>query len=232
MLQSTAKSTRALASARALRVLAGAVLGLGLLSGCRGTPSKEAPVHLNPNMDTQDKYKPQRASTYFADGRAMRTPPPGTVGRDIIETDVLGARDDRHLRDDDAYWRGQDENGEKVAKSPVKADIALLERGRQRYDIYCAPCHDQAGYGKGPVVIRAAGKINVPSYHQDYMRDYADGHVFDVISNGSASQLMMGYKHQIPVSDRWAIVAYVRALQRSQNAAESDVPAEQRGEKL
>lgn len=231
MLQSTAKQDQR-HGARALRFAAGLVLGVAVLSGCRGTPSSEPPVHLNPNMDTQDKYKPQRASAYFEDGRAMRTPPAGTVGRDAIETDVLGARDDRHLREDDAYWRGQDEAGEKVKRSPVKADLALLERGRQRFDIYCAPCHDHSGYGKGSVALKAAGKMNVPSYHQDYMRDYADGYIFDVISNGSPSQLMMGYKHQIPVSDRWAIVAYVRALQRSQNAAAADVPTEQRGEKL
>jgi mono/diheme cytochrome c family protein len=219
-------------TSRWVRFAVGCALALSVLAGCRGAPSSEPPVHLNPNMDTQDKYKPQRASTFFADGRAMRAPPAGTVGRDMVEKDVQGKKDDRHLRENDAYWRGQDEHGEKIGALPVPVDLALLTRGRQRYDIFCAPCHDQAGYGKGPVTVKAAGKINVPSYHQEYMRKYPDGHLFDVIGNGSASQLMMGYKHQIPVADRWAIVAYVRALQRSQNATLADIPAELRGENL
>ena len=210
-----------------LRVALAGVAGVALLSGCRGTPSAEPPVHLNPNMDTQDKYKPQRISTFFEDGRAMRPPVPGTVGRDMVDTQILGKRDDRHLREDDAFWRGQDENGEAVEKLPVAVDMKLLQRGKQRYDIYCAPCHDAAGYGKGTVAMR--GKLNVPSYHQDYIRGYKDGYLFDVISNGSPSQIMKGYKHQIPVADRWAIVAYVRVLQRSQNATAADVPPEQRG---
>lgn len=210
-----------------LRVALAGVAGAALLSGCRGTPSAEPPVHLNPNMDTQDKYKPQRISTFFEDGRAMRPPVPGTVGRDMVDTQMLGKKDDRFLREDDAFWRGQDENGKHIEKLPVKVDLALVERGQARYNIYCAPCHDQAGYGQGTVAIR--GKLNVPSYHQDYIRGYKDGYIFDVISNGSPSQIMKGYKHQIPVADRWAIVAYLRALQRSQNATSADVPADQRG---
>jgi mono/diheme cytochrome c family protein len=205
--------------------------GAALLSGCRGQPSSEPPVHLNPNMDTQDKYKPQRASTFFEDGRAMRAPVKGTVGRDLLDTQMLGKKDDRHLRDDDAFWRGQTEDGTKINKLPaqVKVDAALLNRGQQRYNIYCTPCHDASGFGKGAVPLRSLGKMNVPSYHQKYMREYPDGHLFDVISNGSASQLMMGYKHQIPVADRWAIVAYMRALQRAQNASINDVPQAERG---
>lgn len=86
-----------------------------------------------------------------------------------------------------------------------------------------------AGNGQGPVVAAKAGLANVPSYHQDYMRDYTDGHLFGVISNGSRSGLMAAYKHQISAADRWAVVAYIRALQRGQNAALKDVPEAERG---
>lgn len=199
------------------------------LGGCRGEPSELPPVHLNPNMDTQDKYKPQRKSTFFKDGRAMRPKVSGTVGRDVLDTDVLGKQDDRFLRDDDAYWRGTDEAGEPIAKIPVPVTAQLIERGQDRFNIYCAPCHDQAGHGQGMVVRAKAGMAPVPSYHQDYMREYSDGYLFGVITNGSKSGLMGAYKHQVEAGDRWAIVAYIRALQRSQFAAVEDVPASERG---
>ena len=203
------------------RRIALACCALSLLSACRGMPSKEPPVHLNRNMDTQDKYKPQRVSTLFEDGRAMRPQVEGTVGRELLETaygvDIDGLDgDDRYLREDDAYWRGLDKQGDTVDSipEPLKVDMALLERGKQRYNIYCTPCHGIAGYGNGPVKQR--GNLPVPSYHDKYKRALTAGHIYGVISNGSKSGLMMGYKHQIPVKDRWAIVAYVRALQKIQ----------------
>lgn len=196
-----------------------ALLCLAALAGCRGEPSRKPPIHLNQNMDLQDKYKPQRVSTFFEDGRAMRPPVEGAVGRDYlataygVNTEGLEAHDDRLLREDDAHWRGLNEDGTTVEAIPasVKVDEALLARGQQRYNIYCTPCHGDSGAGDG--IVNHVGRLNVPSYHQDYMRQYSAGHIFGVISNGSASQLMKGYKHQIPVKDRWAIVAYVRALQ-------------------
>ena len=194
---------------------------LGLLSACRGMPSKEPPVHLNQNMDLQDKYKPQRVSNFFADGRSMRPQVEGTVGRELIETayrvDIDGLNgDDRYLREDDKYWRGLDDSGATVESipPPLEVDMAFMKRGQQRYNIYCTPCHGVAGHGNGPVKQR--GGLPVPSYHDKYKRSLTAGHIYGVISNGSKSGLMMGYKHQIPVEDRWAIVAYVRALQKSQ----------------
>jgi mono/diheme cytochrome c family protein len=196
-----------------------ALLCLSALAGCRGEPMRKPPIHLNQNMDLQDKYKPQRVSNLFEDGRAMRPPVEGAVGRDYlataygVNTKGLEAHDDRLLREDDAYWRGLNEDGSTVESIPssVTVDEALLARGQQRYNIYCTPCHGTTGAGDG--MVNHVGKLNVPSYHQDYMRQYSAGHIFGVISNGSASQLMKGYKHQIPTQDRWAIVAYVRALQ-------------------
>jgi mono/diheme cytochrome c family protein len=206
-----------------------ALYGLSLLIGCRGEPSCLLPVHLNQNMDLQDKYKPQRVSTIFEDGRAMRPPVEGTVGRDIlslygVKKAGLAPHDDRYLREDDAYWRGLNKEGKPVELIPeaLKLDMAMMKRGQERYGIYCTPCHGPTGYGDG--LVRTVGKINVPSYHDQYKRQLTAGHIYGVISNGSASGLMKGYKHQISVEDRWAIVAYVRALQRSQYGSESDVP--------
>jgi predicted small lipoprotein YifL len=185
---------------------------LVFLSGCyRGRPSEDPPIHLNPNMDTQKKYKPQSASRFFEDGLTMRQPVPGTV--------AIG-----ELHEDDAYYRGKNADGSLVRNMPVEVTMETLRRGQKRYNIYCAPCHDQTGSGKGIVVKK--GFLPPPSFHLDRLREVEDGHIYDVITNGIRN--MPSYKHQIPVSDRWKIVAYVRALQRSQNAQISDVPEELR----
>lgn len=194
---------------------------LGLLSACRGEPSRKPPIHLNRNMDLQDKYKPQRVSTLFKDGRAMRPQVAKTVGRELLATAYgvsipgLEKHDDRYLREDDAYWRGLNADGTPVAQIPssITVDQKLMARGQERYNIYCAPCHGSAGYGNGTVNEKVGG-LGVPSYHQDKYRSYEAGKIYGVIANGAGR--MMGYKHQIPAPDRWAIVAYVRALQRSQ----------------
>ena len=103
--------------------------------------------------------------------------------------------------------------------------MQLIERGQQRFNIYCSPCHGRTGDGRGIVVQR--GLLPPPSFHDDRLRKVGDGHIFDVISNGIRN--MPSYRAQIPVDDRWAIVSYFRALQRSQNASINDVPAEMRG---
>ncbi len=180
------------------------------MTGCiRGNPSEKPPIHINPSMDDQPRYDAQERSPFFADGASMRVPVPGTVPRG-------GFHKDR------AYYEGKDENDNPLKESPVFFSKQLLERGRERYDIYCAPCHSRTGDGKGMVVQR--GYIPAPSFHQDYVREYADGHIYDVITNGIRN--MPGYKHQIPVPDRWAIVGYLRALQRSQDASSADIPEE------
>jgi len=183
-----------------------------LVTSCyRGRPSDDPPIHLNPNMDSQEKYKPQAESKFFADGKTMRQPVPGTVARN-------------ELRDDEAYYRGKNPDGTFVKKMPVEITMDVLKRGQERYNIYCAPCHDQTGAGKGIVVKK--GYLPPPSFHLDRLREIEDGHIFDVITNGIRN--MPSYNHQIPVSDRWKIIAYFRALQRSQNAKASDVPEDLR----
>ena len=188
------------------------IVGLILvLTGCRGRPSGETPVHLNPNMDTQEKYKTQGSSEFFEDGSAMRLPVDGTVAQG-------------ELRADDIYYRGKNPDGTLVKKNPLPITRDLLDRGRQRYNIYCAPCHDLTGSGQGIVIKK--GFLPPPTFHQQRLRVVEDGHIYDVISNGIRN--MPTYRHQVPISDRWAIVAYLRALQLSQDARIFDIPVEMR----
>jgi len=183
-----------------------------LLSGCyRGKPSTKPPVHLIPDMDSQPKYDTQESSRYFEDGSSMRLPVDGTV--------AVG-----HLNEDSKYYKGKNNNGSFVKKNPVDVTLPLLNRGRQQFNIYCAPCHGRVGDGNGIVVKH--GFLPPPTLHADRLRDVEDGYIYDVITNGIRN--MPSLAHQVPVSDRWAIVGYVRALQRSQNATLNDVPIELR----
>ncbi|NOZ08657.1 MAG: cytochrome c [FCB group bacterium] len=192
---------------KTLLIALGTGFGL-LLLNCQGTPSRNAPIHLNPNMDTQKRYDPQAASGFFIDGRTMRPPVPGTVARD-------------GLRLDDAFYRGEDGKGQEIKYIPVDLDENLLARGEERYNIYCSPCHSELGDGKG-IVMQYNFPIPPPSFHTEKVRDFTDGYLFKVITNGVRN--MPAYRHQIKVRDRWAIVAYIRALQLSQNASAEDVP--------
>ena len=181
-----------------------------VLAGCRGTLSDKPPIHINPNMDAQEKFEAQEANPLFADGRAMRPPVPGTVARGF-------------LRDDAPFFYGRDEAGTYVSTMPIPYTLEVIERGRERYNIYCAVGHGKAGDGLGVIMTGQYGYVPAPTYHSDNLRQVPDGYMYDVIANGVRS--MPGYAQQIPVADRWAIVAFIRALQTSQNAAEGDIPA-------
>ncbi len=191
----------------------GALMMVMALSGCvRGVPSDKPPIHVNPNMDSQPKYKAQASSAFFDDGSAMRMPVAGTIARGaLIATPA-----------DSAYLLGKDGDGELIKSNPRKVTMDMLSRGQERYGIFCAPCHGAVGDGKGIVMLRDKGMLPPTPYHDDRMRALPDGHYFDVITNGIRN--MPAYRHQIPVADRWAIVSYVRALQRSQNATLQDIP--------
>ena len=161
------------------------------------------------DMQDQPKYKPQRPSEFFADGRDGRPEVDGTIARG-------------ELNEDTAYYNGKDAAGKDVDAFPIAVDKAVIARGHQRYDIYCAPCHGRLGNGMGMIVQR--GFKQPPSYHIDRLRNAPVGHFYDVITNGYGA--MLNYAQQLSVRDRWAVVAYIRALQYSQKATMNDLPAE------
>jgi hypothetical protein len=174
------------------------VLALLAVGGCRQ------------DMHDQPKYQPLEASTFFEDGRASRPRVPGTIARGRLDADVL-------------YVTGKTDTGlSEVFPAPVTH--ALLERGHQRFDIYCSPCHDRAGTGRGMIVQR--GYKQPSSFHEDRLRGMPPGYFFDVMTNGFG--VMPSYAAQVPVDDRWAIAAYIRALQLSQHATLAEVPEDQR----
>jgi mono/diheme cytochrome c family protein len=190
------------------------VLAFLLAGGCvQERPSEKPPIHINPNMDNQPKYRPQSESQFFADGSTMRVPVAGTVAQG-------------ELRASTASYTGKDNQGRFIPALPdtVKVNMQLLTRGQQRYNIYCGPCHGRVGNGKGIMVSR--GYVPPPTFHSDRLREILDGYIFDVITNGVRN--MPAYRYQVLVADRWAIVAYFRALQRSQNARLEDIPQSMR----
>ena len=163
------------------------------------------------DMHNQPKYEPLEASELFADGAASRTPVEGTVARGM-------------LRDDSRLYRGMEADGGFVAEIPVPVTTELVARGRQRFDIYCSPCHGRTGEGQGMIVSR--GFKQPESFHAERLVSTQDGYFYDVISNGFGQ--MSSYASQVKHDDRWAIVAYVRALQLSRQAPASMLTAEER----
>jgi len=161
-------------------------------------------------MEDQPRYKPLERSRFFEDERSARPLPEGTVARG-------------HLRVDREMYLGK--RGEQLLERfPFAITRRDLERGRERYDIFCSPCHGRAGTGEGMVVQR--GFRPPPSFHLDRLREAPVGHFYDVVTNGFGA--MWSYASRIPPRDRWAIVAYVRALQLSQNIRAGDLAPEDR----
>jgi mono/diheme cytochrome c family protein len=183
-----------------MRRLAALALVVALAAACRQ------------DMHDQPKMKPLRESSMFADGRSARPFVVGTVARGT-------------LREDQAFFAGRTEAGF-VAEVPVKVTPELLRRGRERFEIFCAPCHGRTGGGDGMVVQR--GFKTPPSYHSDRLRGLPVGYLYDVATRGFGA--MAGYAEQVPPADRWAIVAYIRVLQYSQHAPVADVPVADRNE--
>ena len=175
--------------------LAASLCGVAmLLSGCRL------------DMHVQPKYLPYEPTDFFGDGRSERPVIPGTVARG-------------HLHDDELFYTGM-ENGVVADKFPFPITKADIERGRQRYNIYCTPCHDYTGNGQGMIVQR--GFPPPPSFHIQRLREAPAGHFYEVITNGYG--VMFSYAARVEPADRWRIAAYIRALQLSEHAALADVP--------
>jgi mono/diheme cytochrome c family protein len=176
-----------------------------LLCGC------ERQMH---DMYEQPRYDPDEGSTLWNDGRADRPPVPGTVA--AAAGQIAGTSSGRRGRDVPREWQAASQSA-----SPPPITKTLLLRGQERYSIYCVPCHSVLGDGDGPVARH--GFPHPPSYHQARLRDATDRYLFDVITNGHG--VMYGYADRVGAQDRWAIVAYIRALQLSQGAKMAELPA-------
>lgn len=184
------KNSRKFAGFRILACAAGVVFAL---AGCRL------------DMHVQPKYLPYEPTSFFADGRSERQPVPGTIARG-------------QLRLDDLLFTGM-ENGAEAARFPFPITREDLDRGRERYNIYCTPCHDYTGSGNGMIVQR--GFPHPPSFHTDRLRQAPVGHFFGVMTNGFGR--MYSYADRVDVGDRWRIAAYIRVLQLSRNATAGDL---------
>jgi len=165
------------------------------------------------DMYNQPRYEPLERSDFFDDERSARPLVPGT-----IPYGAEPATDVKHT--------GRDASGELTTELPLPLNAALLERGRERFNIFCAVCHGRAGDGNGMIVQR--GYRQPPTYHSDRLRGVPIGHFFDVMTSGFGA--MPSYALQVPIEDRWAIAAYIRALQLSQYATVDDVPANLRAQ--
>ena len=182
---------------RDLRPLALLAVAAMLALGCRQ------------DMHDQPRIEPLEAHAFFADGQGSRIPPAGTIARGW-------------LREDTALWEGVDAAGDAVADVPMPVTEELLLRGQERYEIFCSVCHGSTGGGDGMIVRR--GFKQPPPLYEQRLHDMPAGYFYDVITNGFG--VMSSYTKQIPMEDRWAIVAYLRALQLSQSAQLAELPAE------
>jgi cytochrome c553 len=187
---------RSLFCRRALAMIVASVA----LTGCRQ------------DMHDAPSYRPLQASAFFANDASARMLVANTVARG-------------QLREDELLYTGK-VNGELVNEFPMPVTAEVMERGQQRFNVFCSPCHGRTGEGNGMIVQR--GFRAPPSYDQERLRDAPVGYFFDVMTNGFGA--MQDYSAQVPVADRWAIAAYIRALQLSRHATVADVPADRRGE--
>jgi mono/diheme cytochrome c family protein len=169
-----------------------------LMAGCRQ------------DMHDQPKFKPLAKSDFYTDQRSARPQVEGTIARGHLKSDALLETGMVAGKPSDVF--------------PFTITASVLERGRDAYDVFCSPCHGRTGRGDGMIVRR--GYRRPPTYHQDRLRQAAPGYLFDVVTRGFG--MMPDYAAQVPVNDRWAIVAYLRVLQRSQNATLADVPERDR----
>lgn len=189
--------------------------------GLRGTkftspPNDVFPEWAFPGMKHQPKPYAQGTSKFFADGRADRAPVPGTV--------PAGSP----LRDDDRLYLGKNADGSFVRGFPasIPVDLKLLERGRDRYTIYCLPCHGVNGDGNG--ITKKYGMGATPNYHDDRLRQIPEGEIYNTLTVGKGN--MLSYADKLEPADRWAVIAYVRALQRAQTGTAADVPGDRKSE--
>jgi len=177
--------------------LALALVSLVLSTSCvRGCASRRPPIHLNPNMDSQPRYRPLAESGFFASGGTSQLPVPGTIARG-------------ELRESDTFYSGRNFFG--YVANPLDVTEEILARGKDRFEIFCTPCHGAAGDGRGALYRRSG--VESANLFDERIVEMADGRLFEIATNGQG--LMQGYRFPVSARDRWAIIAYVRALQDS-----------------
>lgn len=180
--------------------------------GFRGSNTTKPPLEVFPDMDRMPKYMPQSESSFFSDGRTDRLPVTSTVARGTFHEDEYLATGKK----DGAFGKG----------FPVEVTNELMERGQQRYDIYCTVCHGSAGDGNS--ITKKYGMLAVADLTSDRIAQYEEGNLYDVIANGRNT--MLPYADKLSVEDRWAVVLYVRALQRAAAGSVEDLTPSQKEE--
>jgi hypothetical protein len=200
-----------------------AVLAVLLIAGKRGDLSRNRPIQIFPDMKRQLKLRPQTANGFFANGLSSQLPPPGTIAQ---EKPLLIGGKKVYSFDDSPVNTGRVPGTTNfVELSPVPVTPTLLTRGQQRYTIYCSPCHGQTGEGNG-ITKKIGAMAVVANLHDKRIVELPDGEIFNTVSHGKNN--MQGYAPQIPVEDRWAVIAYLRALQLSRLGSVDDLPPELR----
>ncbi len=203
--------------------LAVVVIAVVATAGLRGHHFSKPPFEIFPDMNYQDKVKDQQPSAFFADGNSAREPVAGTVAEE------MPARNDYWSTGkwDDTHWgTGIPVHEARDGDLPLQVDEANMARGRERYTISCAVCHGAVGDGQG--ITSKYGLNGVASYQNDRLRTDPDGDIFNTITNGKGQ--MLGYGYNIAIDDRWRIVMYIRALQRSQNALYADASSDEQAQ--
>ena len=206
-----------------LLILGVCVVVVMLIAGKRGDTSRKPPIYIFPDMKRQLKLRPQTANGFFANGLSSQVPPPGTISQSKPMS--VGGKEIYPFEDGPVNTGRIPGTTNFVELTPFPVTAQLLARGQQRFTIYCAPCHGATGEGKG-ITQKIGAMAVVGNLHDKRMVEMPDGEVFNTISNGKT--LMGAYGPQIPLEDRWAIIAYLRALQLSRLGSENDLSPEVR----
>ena len=196
-----------------------AVVAILVIFGFRGQTFERPPIEIFPDMDHQSKYKPQAESRFFADGRTDRPVVSGTLPRIAEDPERRGL-----LTDD--YLRTGIKDGRYGSGFPIQINREVMDRGRDRYMIYCYSCHGGLGDGNG--ITKEYGMIATPTFHSERIREMDEGMIFETITHGRGT--MMPYRAKLSVEERWAVIAYVRALQNARLGSPDDVPGDKREE--
>ena len=195
-------------------------------AGFRGSKTENTQLMIFPDMDLQDKYHPQGESAFFANGMADRKAPAGTVKRgdelDLVK--VYSADYVNEAVENPEMYSGQDSAGAWLKEFPVDVDRSLIELGQVKYDIYCSVCHGATGDGKG--ITSNYGIAAAANFHSDLFRQMPHGEIYNTVRNGKNT--MLGYGDKLNAEERWAVVAYVRALQQAYYTTESELTPELR----